>query len=146
MHLLRAGIDYTYSIAKINGIEIGEVEALLEEMMHMGLVEKKGSSSIKRSDDAFKRSHEVHKHHTYYGLTRLGEITIREVKKRALLCAERIKHSRLGKDIERGSFLMPNEKEELKKMGILFESNGNFGLTVFGEMVSWYIKEGDKNN
>ena len=61
LHLHEAGVDYPYSIARSNDLDMEKVESELEEMMRTGLVKRGGASSVKRSDDAFKRSQEVHK-------------------------------------------------------------------------------------
>lgn len=79
-HLYRAGIDYARSMAKMSGVLQDEIEKRLRELEKDGLVEKVTGTSVKRSDARFKLSYEVHKHHTYYSLTREGKHLLRELK------------------------------------------------------------------
>ncbi len=80
-HLHRAGIDYAKSIAKMAGIPQSTVENTLRKLEEVGLIERAGASSVKRSEARFKLSHEVHKHHTYYSLSREGKHFFRELKR-----------------------------------------------------------------
>ncbi|AGK60881.1 Uncharacterized protein conserved in archaea [Archaeoglobus sulfaticallidus PM70-1] len=80
IHLRRANIDYAKSISKITKIDQQEIEKALKELEELGLIDRSHGSAIKRTAARFKLSHEVHKHHTYYCLTRLGEHTSRMLR------------------------------------------------------------------
>ncbi|WP_449461560.1 DUF2250 domain-containing protein [Tardisphaera miroshnichenkoae] len=137
LHLEAAGIDYPYSIAKRNGMPMDVVEELIAEMASMGLVERSGSSSVKKSDDAFKKSSEVHKHHTYFALTELGEKALREVKGRARAVSRGVSQ----KDI-RAALKSGINADHLEKLGIAVRREHGMALTPFGELVLWYSRNG----
>jgi len=80
VHLRRANVDYAKSIAKTVKISQYEVENALKDLENLGLVERIHGSAIKRTDARFKLSYEVHKHHTYYSLTKLGERITRKLR------------------------------------------------------------------
>jgi len=79
-HLKRAGIDYAKSISKVLKNSQAVIIEELEKMEKAGLIERARGSAIKRTEARFKLSYEVRKHHTYYRLTREGEITLRDLK------------------------------------------------------------------
>lgn len=137
LHLEAAGIDYPYSIAKRNGMPMEIVEELIAQMTSMGLVERSGSSSVKRSDDAFKKSSEVHKHHTYFALTELGEKTLREVKGRARTLSRDVSQKDIRTALKSGI-----NGDRLEKLGIAVRREHGMALTPFGELVLWYSKNG----
>jgi len=145
LHLHEAGVDYPYSIARSNDLDMEKVESELEEMMRTGLVKRGGASSVKRSDDAFKRSQEVHKHHTYYGLTRQGEMALREIKRRALRQAEKIRGTVLASALSRDTMPPPQVGRKLQDMGLVSIGDDGLQLTYLGRLVKWYLKEiGDR--
>ncbi len=80
VHLKRANIDYAKSIAKTVKIELSEVEKALKHLENLKLIERSHGSAIKRTEARFKLSYEVHKHHTYYRLTKTGELTTRKLR------------------------------------------------------------------
>ncbi len=80
-HLKRANIDYARSIARTLKMEETVIVDYLKELENLNLIERTHGSAIKRTDAKLKLSHEVRKHHTYYGLTKLGEHMLREMKK-----------------------------------------------------------------
>ncbi len=80
VHLRRANIDYAKSIAKTAKVDQHEVEKALKDLEGLGLVERIHGSAIKRTEAKFKLSYEVHKHHTYYSLTRLGDRVSRKLR------------------------------------------------------------------
>ncbi|RLG58230.1 MAG: DUF2250 domain-containing protein [Candidatus Hydrothermarchaeota archaeon] len=80
-HLSKANIDYAKSIAKVLKTEQSIVDQALKELEDIKIIERSHGSSIKRTKARFKLSHEVHKHHTYYKLTKEGELLLREIKK-----------------------------------------------------------------
>ncbi|WP_202318683.1 DUF2250 domain-containing protein [Archaeoglobus neptunius] len=79
-HLHRAKVDYAKSISKMVAVPQKEIEKRLNELEKAGLVQKVTGSAIKRSEAKFKLSYEVHKHHTYYTLTRDGSHILRDLK------------------------------------------------------------------
>ncbi|MDP7974851.1 MAG: ribonuclease Z [Thermoprotei archaeon] len=140
IHLERAGIDYAYSVARHNGMSLEQVEATLEDLVRKGLVERAGSSSIKRSDARFKRSDEVHKHHTYFSLTRAGKLALREVKLSARKHAARLSGTKLGSLMRKGAETLMKEasSDELKWLeehGMIQEVSGRLIVTAYGRLV-----------
>jgi predicted transcriptional regulator len=81
VHLKRANIDYARSIARTLKMDESVIVNYLKDLEHIGLAERTHGSAIKRTEARLKLSYEVRKHHTYYGLTRLGEHLLREMKK-----------------------------------------------------------------
>ena len=57
------------------------IDQALKELEDLRIIERSHGSSIKRTKARFKLSYEVHKHHTYYKLTKEGELLLREIKK-----------------------------------------------------------------
>ncbi len=82
LHLKKAGVDYAKMMAKVTGLPIEKINESVEKLMKEGLIERDEGSAIKRSKARFKKAHEVHKHHTYYRLSRLGELTVRKMDKK----------------------------------------------------------------
>ncbi|MFP3045182.1 MAG: DUF2250 domain-containing protein [Thermocladium sp.] len=80
-HLKRANVDYGKSIMKDTGIPLGSVVQLLEQLEKLGLVNRIDKPVLKNTYAKFKRKHEVRKHHIYYGLSRNGELILRELDK-----------------------------------------------------------------
>ena len=71
-HLKRAGVDYAKMMAKVSGLSIELINDAIGDLLELGLVERDSGSAIKRSKARFKKAFEVHKHHTYYRLSRKG--------------------------------------------------------------------------
>ncbi len=113
------------------------VEELIAQLVSMGLAERSGSSSVKKSDDAFKKSSEVHKHHTYFALTELGEKALREVKGRARVVSREASQ----KDI-RAALKSGINGDHFETLGIAVRKNRGMALTPFGELVLWYSRNG----
>jgi predicted transcriptional regulator len=57
-----------------------EIEAALELLMELGLVEKLKSGIIKRKHRKIKPKKETKPHHTYYVATRRGDQLVRGLK------------------------------------------------------------------
>ncbi len=79
-HIKEAGLDYGLSISKRLHLRLCDVIELLDELEARGLIERGGTSSLKNTEAKMKLSDEVHKHHTYYRLTREGELLVREAR------------------------------------------------------------------
>jgi len=75
LHLKRANVDYAKMIAKVTDLDLDVVKSAIEDLVKLGLIERDHGSALKRSKARFKKAFEVHKHHTYYKLSREGEIT-----------------------------------------------------------------------
>jgi len=78
-HLRKAGVDYAKMMAKMSELPLSLIEDAVNDLMEAGLVERDSGSSVKRSKARFKKAFEVHKHHTYYRLSREGELFIRQI-------------------------------------------------------------------
>ncbi len=72
-HLKKVGMDYAKSIARTTETPIEEVVAALDELEAKGLIERVSGATVKRSEAKLKMSKEVHKHHTYYSLSKEGK-------------------------------------------------------------------------
>jgi predicted transcriptional regulator len=83
-HLKKAGVDYAKMMAKMSELPLSLIEDAIRDLMEVGLVERDSGSAIKRSKARFKKSFEVHKHHTYYRLSREGELFVRKIDEKWL--------------------------------------------------------------
>ncbi len=83
-HLRRAGVDYAKMMAKMSGLNVELINGAIKDLTHVGLLERDSGSAIKRSRARFKKAFEVHKHHTYYKLSREGELFVRSIDERWL--------------------------------------------------------------
>ncbi len=76
-HMETAKVDYAKNIMRYTEIDKLVVFQYLKKFEEMGLLEIYGNTSIKRTDAKLKKSAEVHKHHTYFKITRLGEVVLK---------------------------------------------------------------------
>ncbi|MEO2152666.1 MAG: DUF2250 domain-containing protein [Thermococcus sp.] len=83
-HLKKAGVDYAKMMAKVSGLPLELIEDSINDLLELGLIERDSGSAIKRSKARFKKAFEVHKHHTYYRLSREGELFVRSIDERWL--------------------------------------------------------------
>ncbi|WP_394346605.1 DUF2250 domain-containing protein [Thermococcus henrietii] len=83
-HLKKAGVDYAKMMAKVSGLPLELIEDAINDLLELGLIERDSGSAIKRSRARFKKAFEVHKHHTYYRLSRKGELFVRSIDERWL--------------------------------------------------------------
>ncbi|MFA4646492.1 DUF2250 domain-containing protein [Pyrococcus kukulkanii] len=77
LHLKKAGVDYAKMMAKVSGLPVDLINDAIKDLMEAGFIERDPGSAIKRSKARFKKAFEVHKHHTYYRLSRKGELFLR---------------------------------------------------------------------
>jgi len=79
-HLKMARSDYLKSISK--NLKEGEpgVQARVEALVSQGLVEKVPPGMLKRKHARLKKKLETHQHHTYYTLSREGDLFLRRKK------------------------------------------------------------------
>ncbi len=84
LHIKRANVEYAKMISKMTDLDIDEINKAIEDLMKLGYLERDSGSAIKRSRARFKRAKEVHKHHTYYKLSRKGELFVREIDEKYL--------------------------------------------------------------
>ncbi|WP_297436331.1 DUF2250 domain-containing protein [Thermococcus sp.] len=78
-HLRKAGVDYARMMGKMSGLSVELINDAIDDLIELGLVERDSGSAIKRSKARFKKAFEVHKHHTYYKLSREGELFTRSI-------------------------------------------------------------------
>ncbi|WP_297071483.1 DUF2250 domain-containing protein [Thermococcus sp.] len=83
-HLKKAGVDYAKMMGKMSGLPLPLIEDAIKDLMEAGLVERDSGSAVKRSKARFKKAFEVHKHHTYYSLSREGELFVRSIDEKWL--------------------------------------------------------------
>ncbi len=86
-HLRKANVDYGKSIILNTKIPIQEVVELLDQLEMLGLIERVHGATVKNTEARFKLSKEVHKHHTYYTLTREGDHLLRHLNEEELIRA-----------------------------------------------------------
>ena len=84
-HLRKANVDYGKSIMLNTKISIDQVVDLLDQLEKMGLIERVHGATLKNTEAKFKLSKEVHKHHTYYTLTREGDHLLRQLDEKTLI-------------------------------------------------------------
>ncbi len=83
-HLRKAGVDYAKMMGKMSELPLSLIEDAIKDLMEAGLVERDSGSAVKRSKARFKKAFEVHKHHTYYRLSREGELFVRSIDEKWL--------------------------------------------------------------
>ena len=83
-HLKKAKVDYAKMIAKMSCVDLDLINSCIEDLIKAGLIERDSGSAIKRSKAKFKKAFEVRKHHTYYKLTRDGELFVRRIDRKWL--------------------------------------------------------------
>jgi predicted transcriptional regulator len=71
-------------MAKVSGLPLELINDAVGDLLEIGLIERDPGSAIKRSKARFKKAFEVHKHHTYYRLSREGELFVRSIDGRWL--------------------------------------------------------------
>ena len=79
LHLKYAGVEYAKMISKITGLELNEINNAIKNLVSHGLIERDEGKAIKRKEARFKKAKEVHKHHSYYRLSRNGKIFVRKM-------------------------------------------------------------------
>ncbi|BCS91751.1 DUF2250 domain-containing protein [Metallosphaera javensis (ex Sakai et al. 2022)] len=159
-HLRKANVDYGKSIMLNTKIPIEEVILILDKLESLGLIERVKGATLKNTEAKFKLSSEVHKHHTYYSLTRTGDHLLRYLEEKDLINAyiEYLQGDELGlnivrlaeelnadhaltyakltkKDLEE----VNSKLEQLVKMGLLEEVNAK--IIKFGDRKSKPKKE-----
>ncbi|WP_297498461.1 DUF2250 domain-containing protein [Thermococcus sp.] len=83
-HLRKATVDYAKMMAKMSELPLSLIEDAIKDLTEAGLVERDSGSAVKRSKARFKKAFEVHKHHTYYRLSREGELFVRSIDEKWL--------------------------------------------------------------
>jgi len=111
VHLKRANIDYAISISRTLKLPLEMIEMELERMREKGYLERNQGSAIKRTHARFKLSYEVRKHHTYYELSKKGELTLRRILKNIKKYFE--EYTGFEKGYEIYTFLLKAEYEHL---------------------------------
>jgi len=123
LHLKKAKVDYAKMMSKLTGIPVEKINECIKSLMEMGLVERDSGSAIKRSKVRFKKAHEVHKHHTYYRLTRDGEIFSRKIAEELDRVIDRLTkkgtYNHVVELYKKGKLNFPDE--ELRKLGFITE-------------------------
>ncbi|MCH4815419.1 MAG: DUF2250 domain-containing protein [Saccharolobus sp.] len=143
-HLKIANVDYGKSIMLNTKIPLAEIVEILDDLEKLGLIERVHGATLKNTEAKFKLSSEVHKHHTYYKLTREGDHLLRHLEDRMLIDAymDIVKNDNLALNILRladelnADHTLTYAKlthkrleeitpkiEELAKMGLLEEKN-----------------------
>lgn len=151
-HLKKANVDYGKSIMLNTKIPIAEVVEILDKLEALGLIKRVHSATLKNTEAKFKLSSEVHKHHTYYQLTREGDHLLRYLNEKEMIDGyiDLVKDDSFAKEILRLAeelnvdhaltyARLTHKKleevspklEELQRMGLLEEANAK--IIKFGE-------------
>ncbi|AWR97032.1 DUF2250 domain-containing protein [Acidianus sulfidivorans JP7] len=159
-HLKKANVDYGKSIMLNTKIPIEEVVDILDKLESLGLIERVHGATLKNTEAKFKLSSEVHKHHTYYRLTREGDHLLRYLDEKEIIKGyiDLVKNDDLAKDILKlaeelnADHALTYSKlthkkleevtpklEELEKMGLLEEEKSK--IIKFGDRKSKPKKE-----
>ncbi|AWR94606.1 DUF2250 domain-containing protein [Acidianus brierleyi] len=159
-HLKKANIDYGKSIMLNTKIPIDQVVDILDKLEQLGLIERVHGATLKNTEAKFKLSSEVHKHHTYYTLTRDGDHLLRNLDEKILIKTyiDMVKNDDLAKTIlnladelnadhaltyskltHKTLEEVTPKLEELERMGLLEEAKAK--IIKFGERKSKPKKE-----
>ncbi len=159
-HLKKANIDYGKSIMLNTKIPIDQVVDILDKLENLGLIERVHGATLKNTEAKFKLSSEVHKHHTYYTLTRDGDHLLRNLDEKLLIKTyiDMVKNDDLAKTIlnladelnadhaltyskltHKTLEEVTPKLEELERMGLLEEAKAK--IIKFGERKSKPKKE-----
>lgn len=100
-HLKKANVDYGKSIMLNTKIPIAEIIEILDKLEALGLIERVHGATLKNTEAKFKLSSEVHKHHTYYQLTREGDHLLRYLNEKEMINAyiDLVKDDNFAKEI-----------------------------------------------
>lgn len=134
-HLSKANIDYAKSIAKVLKTEQSIVDQALKELEDIKTIERSHGSSIKRTKARFKLSYEVHKHHTYYKLTKEGELLLREIKKDfSAYLTDLVENE---KTLEILKFLRKAKHEHVKQIAKVFSMQIDEARSIITKLLSF---------
>lgn len=75
----RIGVDHALTYARLVGRPLEQVEAELERLVGMGLMEVSRGRVVKRGDRKAKPKPETRVHHRYYALSREGDLLLRRM-------------------------------------------------------------------
>lgn len=84
LHLKRANVEYAKMIMKLTHLSLDKIENAITSLENKGLVERDSGSAIKRTRARFKKAKEVHKHHSYYHLSKEGSLLARRINEKFL--------------------------------------------------------------
>ena len=130
-HFRIAKVDYAKNVTKYTEIQRNIVNSCIQELERFGFLERYTNTSIKRSVAKLKKSPEVHKHHTYFQITRSGIQALNSIIPRKYL-------DFLGQDCisllaGKGKPILENEKSsKLIRMGLF---NRRYEITGLGRLV-----------
>ena len=136
-HFRLARVDYAKNVAKYTEISRDLVASSIRELESHGLLERYTNTSVKKTDARLKKSAEVHKHHTYYEITRSGIIALNTIGPPEYLlyltdeCLSYLTGNRKANPINEGP-------AKLIMMGLL---NRRMELTTLGKQVLSYLKK-----
>ena len=78
-HMQLAKVDYAKNITKYTEIRMDVVNNCLKYLKEIDAVTIYRNTSVKRTAAKLKKSSEVHKHHTYYSITKTGTGLLNEI-------------------------------------------------------------------
>lgn len=84
-HFRVAKVDYAKNVTKYTEIQRDTVNSSIRQLEEFGYLERYANTSIKKTVAKLKKSPEVHKHHTYFQITRDGIIALNSIQPRTYL-------------------------------------------------------------
>ena len=135
-HFRIAKVDYAKNVTKYTEIQRETVLSCIHELEQYGLLEKYTNTSIKRTAAKLKKSAEVHKHHTYFQITRKGVLALNNISPARyldFLAQDCISHLLKTRDIDERD----DQISKLIKMGLI---SRNLDLTELGRNVLKELK------
>ncbi len=130
-HFRIAKVDYAKNVTKYTEIQRDIVNQCIRNLESQGFLEKYTNTSIKRTAAKLKKSPEVHKHHTYYQITRSGILALNNINPKrylAFLAEDCISYLEGRKGSQTGG----ERESKLVKMGLI---NRDLKLTMMGKKV-----------
>ncbi|MCW6168356.1 MAG: DUF2250 domain-containing protein [Thermoplasmatales archaeon] len=131
-HMSVAKVDYAKNVRKYTEIPLIAVNTYLEILLKYRYLTHYTNTSIKRSSAKLKKSAEVHKHHTYYEITREGEIALKSLTPLVYL---KLLDSTNLENLLYFRKLGSSRDPKLSKMGLLDKENNitNLGRDILEE-------------
>ena len=128
-HFRIAKVDYAKNVTKYTEIQRDTVLSCIHELEQHGLLEKYTNTSIKRTAAKLKKSAEVHKHHTYFQITRDGVAALNNINPASYVefLADDCIQCLMNRGKER---LMEGKAAKMIRMGLMTRNSELTGLGI----------------
>lgn len=130
-HFRVARVDYARNVTRYTEIQREIVQLCLSRLQEYGFIEKYMNTSIKKTEAKLKKSQEVHKHHTYYKISRSGVSALNSIDASTYL---RFLETDCLSFLKKSATCMQGEErcDKLVSMGLL---DRHFRITSLGKSV-----------